>query len=186
MSEAWKLRTDAGEACGPGTREALSLSAGSAGIEKSLATENTWNRLESRSFEVGSWDSKLDITTGAGGGPPNKVRFIIERRNSSCVVQQEIVNQERTLTKGTTCKAYSLGEHGVAQVDFNAGDILTVRIVQTNGNQATEICYNDVIGGDHDSRQINPNPIIIIDVPSIGAGHFARIIQKNQLFGPKS
>ena len=190
MSEGWKLRTDAGEACGPGTRKALSETHGSAPTEQSLATENTWNRLESRNFIQGSWDSKLDITCGSGGGPPNKVRFIIERRNSACVVQETIVNQERTLTKGAVCKAYSLGVHGVAPKTFNPGDILTVRIVQTNGNQATEICYNGAFGSDHDSRQINPDAVTPPPppAPSIGAGHLGRILMTaagGMFFGPK-
>jgi len=59
---------------------------------------DTWNRTETaRTIGAGNWQLFFDATTGSGSGSPNKVTVLVERRNSSCVVQgSAIINEEVT------------------------------------------------------------------------------------------
>ena len=71
------------------------------------------------------------------------------------MVQQTIINEEITLTKGTTLEYLTtLADPG--QVNFTAGDILTMSLTQTKGNQTVTLRYHDTAGGDADSRLTHP------------------------------
>lgn len=159
MAETWYLRDGAGAACGPGDRESLSEAAGASVATKVLdGTGDTWNRTESpaRSIAAGNWTFYFDITCGSGGGAPNRVTVLIERRNSSCAVQEEVVNEEITVSKGVTDE-YSTEPVDPGQVDFADGDILTVILTQTNGGQTVTLRYNDSDPSDADSRLVHPD-----------------------------
>ena len=125
--ETWYFRTAEGAACGDGDRESLSESAGSSTATKVLdSTGATWNRTETtRSIGAGNWQVLFDATTGSGSGPTNKVTVLVERRTSPCSVQQEIINEQITLTEGTTTE-YSTTVTDSGMVSFDTGDILTV------------------------------------------------------------
>src|SRR3990172_12841588 len=93
MSETWYARTGTGAACGPGTRRPLNQTPGTTPATEDITSEHTWNRVEAaRTIAVGNWSVVADITTGTGSGGPNRVTCVGERRNSSCVVQQTILN----------------------------------------------------------------------------------------------
>src|SRR3972149_10994031 len=107
MAETWYARTGTGAACGPGTRRPLSQTAGTSPATEDITSEHTWNRTESaRSIQAGNWSVVADVTTGSGGGQPNRVTCVVERRNASCVVQQTILNvQSGNLSAGATEEA---------------------------------------------------------------------------------
>jgi len=167
--ETWYLVTGSGAACGPGTRRPLNTSAGTTPSTQDVSSEHTWNRTEiARSIQSGDWSVILDVTTGAGGGMPNRVTAVVERRNSSCVVQETILNvQSGSLTASST-EEITLTATGVAQVDFAAGDILTIRVVRSAGARTQTLRFDDDPTTDADSRLITPDEVVagIGSVPS--------------------
>jgi hypothetical protein len=103
----------------------------------------------------------VDVTTGSGGGQPNKVTVVIERRNSSCVVQETILSQvSANLTAGTT-EEIDLSEAASA-VTFGATDILTVRIVRSQGGRSQVARYDGADPSDADSRITWPDPVAVL------------------------
>lgn len=161
MAEVWHFRDGGGAICGPGDRRELSLVEGTGGRDRDITTERTWNRTESaRSIATGTWTVDAQITTGDGGGAANKVTIVIERRNSSCVVQETIFDIEVAMTRDTECKDYAFSQAGVAQIDFTSGDILTVRVVRSAGARDNDICFDGAA----------PNQISTLDHPDETAG----------------
>ena len=159
MAETWYFTNASGAACGPGTRQALSQTAGSSAQTQDVTSEQTWNRTESaRSIAAGTWTLTLDVTTGSGGGAPNRITAVIERRNSSCTVQETIGSQTSSNLSAGSSETVTLTYSGVSQIDFSSGDILTVRIVRSNGNRSQVIDYNGSSGGASDSRLDHPDP----------------------------
>lgn len=156
-AETWYAASGTGAACGPGTRRPLSQTAGSSASTQDVASEHTWNRTETeRTIAAGNWSFFADLTTAGGGGAPNRVTIVIERRNSSCVVQQTIGSVEVTMNAGTTQEyLFDFGDPGA--VAFAAGDILTVRVVRSNGSRAQTLRFNGAAAGDADSRLVAPN-----------------------------
>src|SRR3972149_1846600 len=90
--------------CGPGTRRPLNQTPGTTPATQDITSEHTWNRVESaRTIAAGNWSVVADVTTGSGGGGPNRVTCVVERRNSSCVVLETLLNvQSGNLTAGST------------------------------------------------------------------------------------
>ena len=168
--ETWYLRSAAGAACGSGVRESLNQTAGSAATTTVLnGTGDTWNRTETaRTIGAGNWQVLFDAATGSGGGPGNRVTVLVERRNSDCVVQQTIINEEVDLTKGTT-QEYSTATTDPGNVDFAAGDILTVTLTQTRGNQTVTLRYEGAASSDADSRLVHPDELVAVAVADIAS-----------------
>lgn len=123
-----------------------------------ITSEHTWNRTKSaRSIQAGNWSVVADLTTGSGGGPPNRVTCVVERRNASCVVQQTILNiQSGNLSAGTT-EEITFGPVDPGEVTFNDGDILTVRFIRSNGNLSQTLRFDDDPGTNADTRLIHPD-----------------------------
>ncbi|MFQ6027167.1 MAG: hypothetical protein ACE5Q6_06725 [Dehalococcoidia bacterium] len=167
--ETWYLRATAGTACGVGDREALNQTVGSAVSTKALdGTGDTWNRAESpaRDIAAGDWQVLFDATTDSGGGPPNRVTVLVQRRDSGCNVQQTIINEEITLSEGTA--EYQTSNADPGEVSFADGDILTLTLTQTTGNQTVTVRYAGTAGGDADSRLTHPDePAIPIGVTDL-------------------
>ena len=164
--ENWRLRSSAGSACGNGDRESLNQTAGSNAATKALdGSGDTWNRTESaRTIGAGDWQLFFDATTGSGGGSPNKVTVLVERRNSSCVVQgSAIINEEVTTTKGAT-QEYATAATASGSVDLAAGDLITVTLTQTNGGQTVTLRYDGADGGDADSKLVHPGEPTLVSV----------------------
>ena len=94
--ESWYLRSSAGAACGNGDQESFNQTAGTSAATKILdAVGDTWNRTETaRTISPGNWQFFFDAATTTGSGQPNKVRVLVERRNSSCVVQGAAIIDE--------------------------------------------------------------------------------------------
>lgn len=158
MAETWYWRSGSGAACGPGTRRPLNQTAGSSAATQDITSEHTWNRSESaRTIAAGNWSVWADITTGAGGGAPNKVTVVIERRDSSCTVQQTIGTVEVTMTAGTT-QEYQFDFGAPGAVVFASGDILTCRIIRSNGGRTQVLRFDGAATGDADTRLIHPDP----------------------------
>ena len=160
--ETWYFRTGTGAACGPGTQRPLNLSNGTTPSTEDITSEHTWNRVESvRSIQTGNWSVIIDVTTGAGGGAPNRVTAVVERRNSSCVVQETILNvQSGNLTAGAT-EEITLTATGVGQINFVAGDILTIRIVRSAGTRTEVLRFDDDPTTDADSRLTTPDVVVV-------------------------
>ena len=85
-------------------------------------------------------------------------------------VQQTIINEQIGLNKGAT-QEYSTTLTDPGQVDFSDGDILTVTLTQTQGNQTVTLRYDAAAGGDADSRLTHPDEqasaVLVSDVASI-------------------
>ena len=163
MAETWYARTGTGAACGPGTRRPLNQTPGTTPATQDITSEHTWNRVESaRTIAAGNWSVVADVTTGSGGGGPNRVTCVVERRNSSCVVQETLLNvQSGNLTAGAT-QEITFGPVSNAAVTFQSGDILTVRFVRSNGSRSQTLRFDDDPGTDADTRLIHPDPQAII------------------------
>ena len=163
MAESWYARTGTGAACGPGTRRPLNQTPGTTPATQDITSEHTWNRVESaRTIAAGNWSVVADVTTGSGGGGPNRVTCVVERRNSSCVVQETLLNvQSGNLTAGAT-QEITFGPVSNAAVTFQSGDILTVRFVRSNGSRSQTLRFDDDPGTDADTRLIHPDPQAII------------------------
>ena len=128
--ENWLLRSSAGSACGNGDRESLNQTAGSNAATKVLdGSGDTWNRTETaRTIGAGNWQLFFDATTGSGSGSPNKVTVLVERRNSSCVVQgSAIIDEEVTTTKGTLSPAPTATLRPAATPHANLSPTATAR-----------------------------------------------------------
>ena len=168
MAETWAFRKPAGAACGDGDRESLSETFGASDVDKGLdSISDTWNRTEAlaRSIAAGTWEITARITTSPGAGvPANRITCLAQRRNSACVVQETILNDEQTVTQGTTCVAVTFLEVGVAQIDFAAGDILTIKVSDSNGSQFKTLCYNNADGSDHETKLITPDVFVVTSV----------------------
>ncbi|KKN12885.1 hypothetical protein LCGC14_1011810, partial [marine sediment metagenome] len=123
---------------------ALSLqdTQGTQNLTIDINTEKVWNEDDSRNISGGAWRIDSRITTTAGGGQPNQVQAVIERRNSACVVQEEIVRLNRSTPVGT-CMAviYAFGIQGGVTFDF--GDILTIRMERVVGARDNLLCYDN-------------------------------------------
>jgi len=159
--ENWYFRSGTGAACGPGTRRPLESTAGASAATEDITTEHTWNRVETatRTIGTGDWSVSIDVTTGAGTGPQNRVTAVVERRDSSCVVQETLLNvQSGNLTADST-QEVTLTATGVPQVDFAADDILTVRVVRSQGSRSQVVRFNDAADTDADSRLTTPDEV---------------------------
>src|SRR3990172_5765049 len=158
MAESWYARTGTGAACGPGTRRQMNQTPGTTPATQDITSEHTWNCVESaRTILAGNWSVVADVTTGSGGGSPNRVTCVVERRNSSCVVQQTILNvQSGNLTAGAT-QEITFGPVDPGAVTFSDGDILTVRFVRSNGSRSQVLWFDDDPGTDADTRLIHPD-----------------------------
>jgi hypothetical protein len=154
--EVWYLRTTAGSACGPGDRESLSETQGSSNSTKALdGTGDTWNVSEERTILAGNWTLYFDVECPDAGGPQNKINVLVERRNSSCIVQgSAIINEDVDITKGAT-QEYSTTPTDPGEIAFSSGDLITVILTDANGNQAKTVYYNGS-GSSYDSRLVHP------------------------------
>jgi hypothetical protein len=164
--ETWYLRSGTGSACGPGEQESLNLSTGSSAVTKVLdGTGDTWNRVEltTRSIAPGDWQVLFDTTLGIGLGPSNRIAVLVERRDGNCTVQQTIIDQEVTITELLPSE-YATASTNPGQVDFNAGDILTVSFSQTSGNQTVSLHYAGSLGSNADSRLLHPDTLVVVPV----------------------
>jgi hypothetical protein len=142
MSTRYYLASNAGQACGPGTRYSLLEDAVfTSSSEVSVNTEQTWNVLEGRAFINGLWVVDLQVAVGTGGGPQSRVGLVLERRNSACGVVEQILSFESgSLTAGATNTVVSnvVG----TTLEFSAGDILLLRVVRTNGSRNISVVHN--------------------------------------------
>jgi len=161
-TESWYLRSNAGAACGSGDRESLNQTEGTSAATKVLdSTGDTWNRTETaRTIGAGTWQLFFDAdTTSVVGGSPNKnkVTVLVERRNSSCVVQgSAIINVEVTTTEG--------GIFENSDASASAGDILTMTLTKTGGDETITLRYDDAASGNADSRLVHPGEPITVSV----------------------
>jgi hypothetical protein len=139
-------------------------------------TGDTWNRVEqtARSIAPGDWQVFFDATADVGLGPPNRVTVLVERRDENCTLQQTIIDQEIIITQLLILE-YETVPTNPGQVDFNAGDILTVRSSQTSGNQNVTLRYADSSGSNADSRLLHPDTLAA--VPASDNTNFIEAIQ---------
>lgn len=158
---------DTGAACGPGNRESIKAVGNSTNTSKDITTEHTWNKVMAEStIPAGTRQVTAYITTAAGGGQPNKVTLVVEKRDGACNVLQTIIDEEKTMDKGTF-RSYTWADLSGAEIIFNKGDILTVRMVRTQGARAQTFHYNHtVVGTKHNSywaseETIHPPPRIM-------------------------
>jgi hypothetical protein len=101
-------------------------------------SETTWNITEDREFLTGAWEVTLQVTVGTGGGAPNRVTAVIEKRSSACAVTQTILDvQSAALTAGAQQTITLTGSS--VSAEFAPGDILLLRIVRSAGTRTTTV-----------------------------------------------
>lgn len=128
------LRSTAGEDCGPGTRYALSQTAGTSGTQISVNTEVTWNIPQGVNWESGPFTPTLQVTVAAGGGPPSRIRVVLEQRSSTCNTLLTFVNLESSnLTAGTQQTVEFQDFIQVTQ--WSPGDIFLMRVFRSSGTR---------------------------------------------------
>lgn len=128
------LGSAAGVACGAGTRRTLQSSPPSAATAD-VAAEATWNvDPTENAIASGTWSVQLNLTTGTGGGPGQRVTVTVERLNSACAVQETLFTQELDLTTGSTANYTFSGVVGAA-VNFASGDLIRIGVVRTRGSR---------------------------------------------------
>ena len=138
MATTFYLRSTSGAACGPGTRYALSETAGSSASQIDVVSETTWNVAEARKFFAGAWSTTLQVTVGSGGGAQNRVTAVIEKRSSACSTTQTILSvQSGNLSTGAQSTVTLTGSSVTAE--FAPGDILLLRIVRSQGTRTTTV-----------------------------------------------
>lgn len=144
MAVYFVRRVSPGEACGPGSRNQLlktqSFTANTWDLD---ATGDTWNTIPhnldsspfaAQRYAAGNWSAVL-ILKGFGFGAV-KARAVLARYNSSCVLQQTMVDQERTIVGGSFT-AYTFSTiAGV--VTFLSDDILLLIVYETAGTVTME------------------------------------------------
>lgn len=132
------------EACGPGSRFKLSITQGvSAEVAALDATGDTWNGIAhtmdtspffGQMYAPGSWAAGLWLA--AAGFGTTKVRAVLARYNSACVLQQTLVDSERTIIGSSfTLYTFTLLQD---LVTFEADDILLLIVYETEGTATME------------------------------------------------
>lgn len=131
MAETWWFIDSAGAACGPGTRKALNET-GNASCASATVTDGnsiTFNRTETvrRLVKAGTWEVKpvVQVVTDTGD-----LQCIVTRRNSSCVIQETIMNKTNEVTEEGI---QTFTQAGVGAVTFEAGDILVIELAWDEG-----------------------------------------------------
>ncbi|MFH1391427.1 MAG: hypothetical protein ABIH20_03910, partial [Candidatus Diapherotrites archaeon] len=166
--ETLYLTSGAGDACGVGSDEALSGTAGASNATKLVATTgDSWTFVESaRSIATGTWDVYLDLThdNSGGQGSERDTRVLLRHMNSSCVEQAILIDVTQQPGKGATAE-FTFEATSVAQIDYTAGDILLLEVFNPNAAENT-VYYNNSTSA-YDSRIVHPAEIIPNVAPDI-------------------
>lgn len=155
MAEKWYLRASAGVACGPGTRRALSQTA-DGGMASSIAIivgadAATWNRVETtRRIAAGTWSITASVLANNAG---RSLTIEMDRRTSDCTIVETFFDVTQALTIGTA--VYTISQ-SVSFLDFDAGDILTVRFSSSHADTSVRVNYN-FTGTVNDAFLSNPD-----------------------------
>lgn len=136
------LRDSAGEACGPGTRKDLSTVQGASPATMDLdATGDTWNIVSPfglggiRLRAPGDWKAYLVLKkTGLTNGTCN---VKIQRRNSSCVLQETLLDEDITVTS-TSFVLHTVTDSSSGNTPFYLGDLLLLILTETGGTVILE------------------------------------------------
>lgn len=168
MAETWYLRDGTGDACGPGTRRDLSQTIGSSVATQDLASEHTWNRVESaRTILSGTWTVTAWVTTAGGGGQAARVTATVRRMNSSCA-EQEVIGtaQSANLASGATTEVTFNFTPGA--ITFASGDRLLVQFQRTQGTRTTTLRFNHNTANTAESRLVHPDELVIDALTATG------------------
>lgn len=147
-SDTWYLNNtnDTGAPACTGVDKLMTETAGSSvqvvTIREDLI-DYTWNADNNFFDETrsGDWGCAVRVTVGSGGGAPNKIQLRIRRVNSSCVFQEDIINEESdTLTKGATQTVNCTTTN--ASVTFGSSDYLIFQTWKTQGGQIINLRYD--------------------------------------------
>lgn len=140
MAEIWYLRKLTGEACGPGSRNALNPAGGTTAVELALdATGDTWNRgpifveHEGLMYEPGTWSATLLLKRTSP--TPATVNVVIARYSSGCVEQEQMVNANQSITTAGFAEYTFSGSAGL--MAWNVGDLLMCIVKITTARPAT-------------------------------------------------
>jgi len=155
MVETWYFRDlDAPLTCPDSSTKLQSSTIGTSSKSLDITSVKYWARQETaRSIVLGDWTVTANITTAGGGGQGNKVTCKIERFNDSCVLQETILNQQLSMTKGST-KDYVFQILAYTQVDITVNDFISISFERTAGGRAQTINYDNA--DPDDSLLINP------------------------------
>jgi hypothetical protein len=155
MSVDWVLTRTAGGTCGQTSKRKLSqsYSTGSTSITLANPTTLNWNEELTTAILSGSWDFTLKFTVTNNGTDPT-VQLLVQRVNSSCVVQETPINSTTTLSASggdqTWSPSFSLGA-------IAAGNYTIVSVNRTAGTATTALKYGGASGGTNDSHFLAPN-----------------------------
>ena len=141
----WHRNSAAGDisAC-VGTDRVLSLTAGPSGLSVAMTepADMNWNEavFAGKTFS-GLWDCHVGVqVAGGGGGPANEAEIFIERVDSSCNVQETIIEETTPeLTRGANNEYDCTGV--TKSVTFAAGEGIMFTITDSRGNKLKRFLY---------------------------------------------
>ncbi len=127
--------------CGPGTRRPLGQAQGSgASTDTLIATGDTWNipqgGLPGNIFAAGTWTARLILKKD--GFATATVHVVVQRVNSSCIVQEFYISQSQDVASSTFKLITFSGS--VDQTTFAVGDALLCIVSVTVDSASIE--YN--------------------------------------------
>lgn len=158
-AETWRARSTNADvlSCGSSLNLDASQTAGSADTGEVMdATYDYWYEPSTpRTLGAGNWQVHFWVDTASSGSGATATA-IVERVNSSCTVQQTIVNEAVVLTKGSW-QQYSTAAVDPGAVTIAAGQRLLFRLAKTAGNSAATLHYNGGVGGIAETRLIHPS-----------------------------
>lgn len=159
MADTYYFRATTGPSCGSGTIRNLSGTQGSSATTVSVVSAQSWSWVvaEDGSYATGDWSSITDVTTGAGGGGPNRISATIEHYNSSCSLQRTILatTSSANLTTGGSDADVTITASAFAGFSVSATDEIVVTIARSNGTR-TEVVNYDGSTSAADSRLTTP------------------------------
>ena len=159
VPETWYLRATSGDilGCSPQFDRDTSRTAGSGSATEVLdGIYDYWYEPSvARTLAGGTWQASLWVDTASSGSGAT-MTVVVERINSSCVVQQTIINEAITLTKGTN-QLYSTTPVNAGSVTLTAGQRIVLRTAKTSGNSDATLEFDGAPGPGYDSRFVHPS-----------------------------
>lgn len=158
-SATYYYRATTGPSCGSGTVRVLSETQGSSATTVSVTSAQSWSFVvtEAGSYATGDWSAITDVTTGSGGGAPNRISATIEHYNSACSLQRTILatTDSSNLTAGGSDNDVTVTASAFTGFSVAVDDEIVVTIVRSNGTR-TEVVDYDGSGATANSRLSTP------------------------------
>lgn len=159
QADTYYYRATTGPSCGSGTVRVLSTTQGSSATSVSVVSAQSWSFVvtEAGSYATGDWSAITDVTTGSGGGAPNRISATIEHYNSACSLQRTILTttDSTNLTAGGSDNDVTITSTAFAGFSVSVDDEIVVTIARSNGTRSEVVDY-DSSASTSDSRLTTP------------------------------